>query len=99
MVLKRNAEGEFVKSSGSVVSLRQLQRHVSNTLAGLHSLGGSPDVALIEDLIEVDTFLSDYSYECVPDIRVIFCRGFPVMAMIRLARSEEHTSELQSRPQ
>lgn len=85
MVLKRNAEGEFVKSSGSVVSLAQLQRHVSNTLAGLHSLGGSPDVALIEDLIEVDTYLSDFSYEGVPDIRVIVCRGFPVMAMIRLA--------------
>src|SRR5690554_2523529 len=85
MLLKRNAEGELVKSSASVVSLRQLQRHVSNTLAGLHSLGGSPDVALIEDLIEVDTFLSDYSYEGVPDIRAIVCRGFPVMAMIRLA--------------
>lgn len=85
MVLKRNAEGELIKSSGTVVSLGELQRHVTNTLAGLHSLGGNPDVALIEDLIEVDSFLSDFSFEGVPDIRVIVCRGYPVMAMIRLA--------------
>lgn len=85
MVLKRDANGEFSKSSGAAVSLAELQRHVTNTLAGLHSLGGAPDVALIEELIEVDRSLAGFSYEGVPDIRVIICRGFPVMAMIRLA--------------
>lgn len=85
MVLKRNAEGQLVKSSGDVVSISTLQRHVTNTLAGLHSLGGNPDVAIIEELIEFDGYLSEFSFEGVPDIRVIVCRGFPVMAMIRLA--------------
>lgn len=85
MVLMRNAEGSLVKGSGAAVGIEELQRHVSNTLAGLHSLGGSPDIALIEELIQLDPVFAPFSYEGVPDIRVIVCRGFPVMAMIRLS--------------
>lgn len=85
VVLSRNSDGQLTKSSGTIMPIDELQRHVSNTLAGLHSLGGSPDVALIEELIQFDDHLSDFSYEGVPDIRVIVCRGYPVMAMIRLS--------------
>lgn len=85
LVLRRNAEGEFVKNSGTQVSISDLQRHVTNILAGLHSLGGNTDVALIEELIEFDDYLAGFSFEGVPDIRVIICRGYPVMSMIRLA--------------
>lgn len=85
MVLTRNSDGQLMKSSGAIVSIEELQRHVSNTLSGLHSLGGSPDIALIEELIEFDQQLGGFSYEGVPDIRVIVCRGYPVMAMIRLS--------------
>ena len=87
VVLKRNEHGELLKGSGKVMEIEELKRHVSNTLAGLHSLGGSPDVALIEELIEFDPQLENFSYEGVPDIRVIVCRGFPVMAMVRLSTS------------
>lgn len=75
---------QYIKASGSVVTLDDLQRHISNTLSGLHSLGGRPDVALIEERISVNEYLAQYAYEGLPDIRVIVCRGFPVMAMIRL---------------
>lgn len=85
MVLSRNSDGLLVKSSGAIVSLDELQNHISNILAGVYSLGGSLDVALIEDLIQFDPALGEFSFEGVPDIRVIVCRGFPVMAMIRLA--------------
>ena len=85
MVLSRNSDGLLVKSSGAIVSLDELQNHVSNILAGVYSLGGSLDVALIEDLIQFDPALGEFSFEGVPDIRVIVCRGYPVMAMIRLA--------------
>ena len=85
LVLHRNEQGQLVKNSGAVVSLEDLQRHVSNTLSGLHSLGGSPDVAIIEELIEFDQQLGGFSFEGVPDIRVIVCRGYPVMAMMRLS--------------
>ena len=40
---------------------------------------------MIEALIDFDPVLKDYSFEGVPDIRVIVFRGVPVMAMIRCA--------------
>jgi len=84
VVSERNGHA-FTKSSGAVLNLRDVKRHTSNILSGLYSLGGRPDVAMIEDMIVFDPVLSHYSYEGVPDIRVIVYRGYPVMAMIRCA--------------
>ncbi|MGS2743644.1 alpha-L-glutamate ligase-like protein [Halomonas sp. LS-001] len=75
----------FIKPSGARLSLTDIERHVSNILSGLYSLGGSPDVAVIETLINFEESLLDYTYEGVPDIRVIIFRGYPVMAMMRLS--------------
>ncbi|MEH6466303.1 MAG: alpha-L-glutamate ligase-like protein [Porticoccus sp.] len=74
---------DFIKSTGAIVNLRDVKRHTSNILSGLYSLGGRSDVAMIEDMIDFDQMLSNYSHEGVPDIRVIVYRGFPVMAMMR----------------
>ena len=76
---------QFVKSSGALIDEREVRRHSSNILAGLHSLGGRNDSAMIEALIDFDPVLKDYSFEGVPDIRVIVFRGVPVMAMMRCA--------------
>jgi len=79
-------QGElFIKSSGGLIDDRDVRRHSSNILAGLYSLGGRNDSAMIEALIDFDPILKDYSYEGVPDIRVIVFRGVPVMAMMRCA--------------
>ena len=79
-------DGEyFIKSSGVRIDGREVRRHTDNILAGLHSLGGRNDRAMIEALIDFDPVLKDYSYEGVPDIRVIVFRGVPVMAMMRCA--------------
>jgi alpha-L-glutamate ligase-like protein len=79
-------EGEsFIKSSGARLDITDLRRHMSNTLAGLYSLGGTPDIVLIEDLICFDESFEGYSHEGVPDIRIIVFKGYPVMAMLRLA--------------
>ena len=75
----------FIKCSGALLKIGDLRRHMSNTLAGLYSLGGTPDIVLIEDLISFDECFEGYSYEGVPDIRIIVFRGYPVMAMLRLA--------------
>lgn len=85
LVLNRHDEHHFVKNNGNLITLLDLQRHVSNILSGLYSLGGAPDVAIIEELIEFDPQFNGYSFEGVPDIRVIIFKGFPVMAMMRLA--------------
>lgn len=88
LVITGRDAGDFVKPSGSRVSLKELQHHVSNTLSGLYSLGGRPDVAMIEELVEFSDVFDGFSYEGVPDIRVILYHGYPVMAMTRLSTRE-----------
>lgn len=85
LVVTGRQDGQLIKASGSPISTADLQRHMSNTLAGVYSLAGTPDTILIEDLIECHQSLRDYSFEGVPDIRVIVFKGYPVMAMLRLA--------------
>lgn len=85
LVVTSRRDDVFVKASGAEVDVAGLGRHVSNILAGLHSLGGRNDRAMIEALIDFDPVLADYSCEGVPDVRVIVYHGVPVMAMIRCA--------------
>ncbi|WP_020208567.1 alpha-L-glutamate ligase-like protein [Gilvimarinus chinensis] len=84
VIVKRDG-ADFIKSSGAKITLEDIRRHMSNTLAGLYSLGGVSDEVLVEDLIEFDDCFDGFSFEGVPDIRVVVFRGFPVMAMLRLA--------------
>jgi len=90
LVITGRSGDKFVKASGQEIDAAEIRRHLTNVLAGLHSLGGRNDTAMIEALIEFDPCLSDYSFEGVPDIRVIAYRGVPVMAMMRCAT---HTSD------
>lgn len=76
---------EYVKASGARVSAAYLERHLSNILAGLYSLAGTPDVAIVENLVESIPGLARYSFQGVPDIRIVVFQGYPVMAMLRLA--------------
>lgn len=87
LVIRARAEDGrgHVKASGAVISEHNLRRHLTNILAGLFSIGGRQDVALVEELIHVDPAFADYSYEGLPDTRVIVFQGFPVMCMMRLA--------------
>ena len=76
---------QFVKASGECLTFNDIHRHASNILGGLYSLGGKNDFAMVESLIIADPIFNEYSVEGVPDIRTIVFRGFPVMAMLRLA--------------
>jgi len=73
----------YLKPSGAEVTAMDILRHVSNIHSGLYSLGGKPDRVMIEALVDFDPVFDNYSFEGVPDIRVIVFRGFPVMAMLR----------------
>jgi alpha-L-glutamate ligase-like protein len=85
LVVVEQKDGTFIKSSGQVLYLEDVTRHASNILSGLFSLGGAPDVAILEELIRPHPDYKDLSVEGVPDIRVIVYRGFPIMAMMRLS--------------
>jgi len=85
LVITKVENGRYYKPNGSEESLAEIKRHVTDILAGLFSLGGSADVAVVEGLIQFDDAFDGFSFEGVPDVRVIVFKGFPVMAMMRLS--------------
>lgn len=87
VITGKNSDG-YHRPNGTTVSMSEIHTHVTNILAGLYSLGGAADVAMIEALVNFDPVFDRYSFEGVPDIRVIVFRGFPVMAMLRCSTSE-----------
>ncbi|QDF67026.1 alpha-L-glutamate ligase-like protein [Shewanella sp. SNU WT4] len=87
LVITQVANGHFYKPSGQEVTPNEIDRHASNILSGLFSLGGKSDVAIVEGLIQFDPVFDGFSYEGVPDIRLIVFKGYPVMGMLRLSTS------------
>ena len=84
-VITGRSGDDFLKTSGEPVSRLEITRHVSNILSGLYSLGGKPDVAMVEALVQMDPQFNGLSYQGIPDIRIIVFCGYPVMSMMRLA--------------
>lgn len=82
VITDRDAD-HFVKPGGRVLTLSDIHHDISNILSGVYSLGGKPDSAFVETLVQGDPLLQKYSYQGLPDIRVIIFNGFPVMAMLR----------------
>ncbi len=85
MVIKDRTEDKFVMPDGSIVDFQYIYQHLSNILSGLYSLGGQPDKALIEHCINFTKVFDGFSFQGVPDARIIVYKGYPVMAMMRLS--------------
>ncbi len=79
---------DYLKPSGERVTHHEVCKHASNTLSGLFSLGGNNDVAMIEELVDFDPVFDGFSFQGVPDIRIILYKGYPVMAMTRLSTKD-----------
>ncbi len=88
LVIVDRDKDEFIKPSGQRVNYRDVRRHISNILSGLYSLGGKNDVAVFEDLVDFDDAFEGFSFEGVPDVRIIVYKGYPAMAMMRLSTAE-----------
>jgi hypothetical protein len=74
----------YLDNAGKLVMPDDLAHHLTNVIGGLFSLGGQPDVAMVETLVHFDPLFAQLTYHGVPDIRVIVFKGYPVMAMTRL---------------
>jgi alpha-L-glutamate ligase-like protein len=80
----------YLDNDGKLVMPDDLAHHITNVIGGLYSLGGQPDVAMIETLVHFDPLFAGLTYHGVPDIRVIVFKGYPVMAMTRLPTRMSH---------
>lgn len=88
LVMKNKTEKGWAKASGEVLTLGDLEYHVSNTLAGLYSLGGQDDSAFVEQCVHSHTIFEEVAYRGVPDVRIILYHGIPVMSMLRIPTRE-----------
>lgn len=88
LVIKEFSPDKFITASNKELTFREVYQHISNTLSGLYSLGGQYDTVLFEEVVHFSDIFKDYSFQGVPDVRVIVYKGFPVMAMMRLATKE-----------
>jgi len=88
MVIDKRVGKNFVKPSGAEVTPGDVKNHVSNILAGLFSLGGKRDYALIEYRVQPLELLTALSFQGAPDVRVVMLHGYPVMAMLRASTKE-----------
>ncbi len=84
LVVTGKQNGHYIKANGSQVCQKDFNRHVSNIVSGLYSLGGQIDSAMIEYYVNFSPIFKDISYQGVPDIRVLLFQGYPTMAMLRL---------------
>ena len=88
LVVTGRINSRFKKSGGELISIDSVEHHVSNILSGMYSLGGIPDIAIIEYCVKFDPFFEKIIYRGVPDIRIIVFRGVPLSAMVRLPTRE-----------
>lgn len=88
LVITHYENGIFTTTSGRVLTFKEVYQHVSNILSGLYSLGGQYDVALIEELVHFTDVFKNFSYQGIPDVRLIVYKGYPAFAMTRLATRE-----------
>lgn len=84
LVVGDRSRDRLVKASGQEITFDDLEYHVSSIISGMYSLGGHPDVAMLEYRVVFDPLFEDVAYRGVPDIRTLVFRGVPVMAMVRL---------------
>ena len=84
LVIVGHSKNGYRKANGTTISPEELAHHTANVLSGMYSLGGQPDVALIEYRVRPHRVFDAVSYQGVPDIRMIVFLGVPVMAMVRL---------------
>jgi alpha-L-glutamate ligase-like protein len=84
LVIGSRTRDKYRTASGWIMTQKEINHHVFNTLSGLYSLGGQPDAALIEYRVQFDPIFDHITFQGVPDIRIIVFLGVPVLAMLRL---------------
>lgn len=84
LVVASHSGERFRLVSGELMTLDEIGYHVHMILAGIYSLGGQPDKALIEYRVQFDPLFEKIAFQGIPDVRIIVYFGVPAMAMVRL---------------
>ncbi|MEK7158226.1 MAG: sugar-transfer associated ATP-grasp domain-containing protein [Patescibacteria group bacterium] len=88
VIFGRRKDGQWVSARGRRLNFYELVAHILNIMDGNYSLTNVPDSAFFEERIRILKEMKPYSFEGIPDIRVIVFNHIPVMAMLRLPTKE-----------
>ncbi len=88
LVVAGREDGMYYKPSGARLSSAEVRHHLQNILAGLYSLGGKRDTALVEYKVVAEPLMTSISFQGAPDIRIVLFHGYPVLAMLRASTRE-----------
>jgi len=84
LVVRGRDGSRWRRAGGRLLTEEDLRYHAASIISGMYALGGQPDFAFVEELLEVHPALAEIASDGVPDVRVIVHRGVPVMSMTRL---------------
>lgn len=84
VIFNRLKNGNWLTTNNRQLTVEDFTAHALNILDGNYSLLNTPDTALIEARLSVDPLYKRFSYEGIPDIRIIVYNNVPVMAMVRV---------------
>ncbi len=90
IVITARAHGRFRKANGTLITAKELEHHCINIISGVFSLGGHRDSVLIEYRVKSLPLFERFSYNGVPDIRIIVLKGYPIQAMLRLPTQQSN---------
>ena len=88
LVIDGPMAGGWRLANGRRITNDRIRFHVNNIMSGMYSLGGQPDIAMVEYKVNFDPLFDDVSFKGVPDIRVIVLKGFIVASMVRLPTAD-----------
>lgn len=81
-------DGYFITVNGDKVTKQEMLDQIIDILDGRFSIASASDTAFFEQLLIADKSVGAYSYEGLPDVRIIVYNLIPVMAMLRLPTKE-----------
>ena len=88
LVICQRENDLYLKGSGVALNITDIKYHLQNIIAGLFSLGGKRDTALIEARVDSSSVVTNLSYQGAPDIRIVILHGYPLMAMLRASTKQ-----------
>jgi alpha-L-glutamate ligase-like protein len=89
VIVGRDSRG-FRRSNGQSISFSGISDHLTDTLSGMHSLGGRPDAAMVQQRVRLHPAFEPISFRGIPDVRIVLYRGEPAMGMLRLPTRESN---------
>jgi alpha-L-glutamate ligase-like protein len=84
MILAGRHGSDYAQANGSSIDSGGIRRHTADILAGMYSLGGRPDCAILQERVRPHPAFAPIAPRGIADIRIVLYRFEPAMAMLRL---------------